>query len=277
MKTLRYRLGPALAAVAILTLTACSNDAEPPNADPSASVTSEDPSTHPSDEPRADPSDNPAKVPDISVDPDTGELDFCDQQTTPFTGSAPEEFGQEKVKQAYCDMVALQYQYGFVHSLWSRPFDGEFRAIEFSQIRPHLTTDAREVWDEKVEKFVNEGDEKSAADMYGLMGFGAQGARGFTFAEATEEPLYYNLKISPARTGVDREESEPRLLLTFTVTLDLNMIKNGERVFLPFEKEITYYLLDNGDHPDIPWLIDTWKHITDVGEVRPYDPPVAEN
>lgn len=258
MKTLRHRLALAVAGAAALALSACGGDTEAPQ----TSATSTAPASS-----AASATETSTAAPDPAAE-------FCAQAKV--TGPGVKEIGEEKAKQAYCEIIESQINHAFVYDLVTKPMTKtKWRKSDFAAIREHLTAGTRGSWDEKVKQIVSGNiDRENFGDIYGLMFFGLTNPDYEYYPESSGEPLYRNLAFSPARTKIERSPGyEPELALTFTISFDLNMIekKTDSPVLFPVDKALTLHLIENSAEADMPWLIDSWKSRVHYGTPRPAD------
>jgi hypothetical protein len=261
MKSTRIRIA-VVATAALLALTACSDEPDPTPAPPTpteSTSTTEDPT--PTETP-TDGETTPTETPTLEVDPTTGQTNFCEKQTTPFTGSAPEVFGQENVKDAYCEMGDLMIQQSFISNLVRAEPGDKIDPRQFSVPRDYMTDDALKDWDAAVKG----GD---YADIWGIMFYKLYSEDYSYYPEGSSEPTTMNLKVSPARTGVDKSAGDDRLLLRFTVSADLNVSGNkDEKAYLfPVSKDVSMYLVNAPGDVSEPhnWYIDGWNSKTKFG------------
>jgi hypothetical protein len=257
----RNGLGAVVAITTLLALTACSNDGAPPAQaqPPVRESTSSSPagSPVPSQGPSQGPSAPPG-TPEMGFDRTTGEADYCKDQKTPFTGEAADKFGAKNVMRAYCEMVTLSMTQSWVPDLMRKDGD-DLREIEFSIPRQYMTPTAANDWDKLVASAVK-GEQKHLYDVWALMLYNVTLAEGYElFPPEAQEPMVLNQRFFPAQSWIDTATDEDRLGLRFVIAGDLHLTKDGEPHLLPTEKEIHFALVQNGGHPEKPWLIDSWS------------------
>lgn len=275
MKTAGNRLGTALAAAALLALTACSNGgASTPQADRTPSTSAASDST-PLPDASATPSDG---TPEIESDLETGQIDHCKDQTTHFTGEAAQEFGAKKVMAAYCHMVTLAMTQSFVPSMM-RKHDG-FRAIEFSAPRDLMTPVAAADWDEDVARIVNGETDDYSNSVLSLMMYNVTFGDHYDFYPASEQqPVFINQQFTPADTWIDDggNGGPARLGMEFIIKGNLFVTKDNKPYVSPMEKTYKFALVENGTHPDKPWLIDGWEGAMKFGQFSAWHPETVDD
>jgi hypothetical protein len=265
MKTARTRLGTAVAVAALLALTACSNDTNPPQAQPTPSESaSTDPTGTPTDTPTSAVSPAPG-TPTVGYDPKTGKINYCKDQK-PFTGEAADKFGAKKVMRAYCDLVTLQMEQSFNGDMIRK--DGGFRQIEFSAPREYMTQDLKKEWDKDLTAALK-GDLDARSGVWAFMLYDAEVGNGYEwFPVEAQEPMVMNQQFSAAQAWVDTSADRTRLALRFTASADLHVTKKGKPYLYPFSKDLTFALIENGSSQEKAWLIDSYRYELDMG--KPY-------
>lgn len=258
------------AAVAMLALAGCSDDATPdttPTKEPTASETNTpgEP-TETKDGEGGEGGEEPTNTP-VTVEPGAdGKVVWCDPaEQAPFTGPAADKFGAKNVMDAYCTMVELQMDYSFLDTLWDK--EEGFTAQEFSPVREYLGEDARADYDAAVAKVVNGTDERT--DMFvvgGLMWFNLIGGSPYTL----DAPANFNQRFSPAKAWVDTRSGRERLGLRFTVASDVAVVRTKDQKDMAWtaEKEITFWLTPgSNDGLGKSWYIDGYDW-----DMVPHDP-----
>jgi hypothetical protein len=274
MKIARNRLGAAIAAAALLALTACSgsggSDGPKAGSTPTASVSPATDGTVP--DATAIPSEG---TPEIAADLETGKIDYCKDRKTPFTGPAADKWGAKKVMAAYCDMVTLTMDNEFRPSM-VREHDS-FVAKDFSVPRDWMTEDARKSWDANVAKIVKGNVKDYSNPVLSVMLYNVTFDRrlGYDFyPEQKEDRVMVDQKLSAGDAWIDTSQARPRLGLEFTVSGNW-LLTNGKGSYLwPMDRKHTFWLTENGRHPTKPWLIDGWTGTTKFG--KPVKHPVPE-
>lgn len=275
MKSTRTRILSVVATAAVLTLTACSNGADP-TVDPTSSASpteSGSPSASPTD--GASDDATPTETPTLEVDASTGKTNFCEeQQDAAYTGSAVKTFGEERVKDAYCEMGDLMISQSFISQLVRAPYGTKFDPRSFDVPREYMSEDALKVWDAAVAR-VSAGNPTDAdyGDVWAFMYFSLQNPDYEHYPAGSTEPSVLNLAVSPARTGVETRGEVDRLLMRLTVDGDVNLLrkKDDKPYLIPISKEISLYLVDAGGDVSDPhnWFIDGWESKATVGQPRP--------
>lgn len=259
MKNTWNRLGSALAVTVLLgALTACSSDDNPDNPTPptAAPGTAVDGTTEVTDGPEAEPTEMPTDVPIIEPDAN-GKFDYCKNQA-PFTGPASDEFGAEAVADAYCTMVTLQMEQSFLEDHLRNNGD-VLKPIDFSIWTRYMTAETAEEFNANVEKALK-GNEDAFIDVLSLTFFDMLGTdSGYAF---TDEPAVLNRTFSPASTDVEEFEGNKRLILTFDVFGDVNVVKEdtNEPHIIPVARRIGFALVRNPvpTSEENDWLIESW-------------------
>lgn len=253
MKNTSRSLIAAAAAVALLALAGCSDDANPdatPTKQPTATGTNTpvDPSETPDDG-----DDTNVPVPTISADPETGKFEWCDPaEQAPFTGAAAKKFGPEKVMSAYCTLVDLEMENQFVDALL-RQSDG-FVAQDFEAVREHLSQSAREDFDADVAALVaGDATDEQINAIRGLVAFDFSSP-----AMPLDEPAIFNQRFSPADAWVDDATGTPRLGIEFTVGADVAMVRTADekRLAYPYDRTVTFWLTPGRKGGEREWYID---------------------
>lgn len=253
------RLGVATLATALLLgLAACGSDDDVPSAGhPKTDI----------DLTQADPSGAsvPSNVPEAGAKAD-GSVDWCVGQD-PFTGPAADQFGADNVMTAYCEMVEFTMTNAWVPTLMR---EDDPQAVEFSFMNDYMTANMQDSWAAVVQKALA-GDDTADQQVQGLTVYGLVG-EGVSFPE--DDSLVRNQAAGSAALTLDKEgpNGDYRLGMTFTASADFRILKNGEPMLVPFTKDITYYLVPNGDATR-PWLIDGSQAVYRVGEMRADDTP----
>jgi hypothetical protein len=242
----------AAAAVALLALAGCSDDATPeptPTDQPTATDTNTpvDPTETPDGE------DTNVPVPTISANPETGKFEWCDPaEQEPFTGDAAKKFGPEKVMNAYCTMVELQMENQFVDSLLRQ--DDGFVKQDFEAVREHLSQSTRADFDADVAALVaGNATPEQMNDIRGLVAFDFAGSE-----LALEEPAVFNQRFSPADIWIDDATGRQRLGMEFTVGADLALLRTSddERLAYAYDRTITFWLTPGRKGGEREWYID---------------------
>lgn len=250
------RLGAAvLAAVTLISLTACGNSDKKPDAKTKPTATAPA-STSPSETPTPDASPTPG-TPKITQDPN-GKTNYCQGNQKPFTGEAADKFGAEKVMAGYCEMVKLTMEQSFVPNMLRQ--ESDFRAVEFTIPGQYMTAAARKDWDAQVNKVVTGTGDQS--EVWSMMFVGLNYGEGDAYRyypDSSAMPTVLNQSFTPATTSVDTKGSQPRLVLSFSVSADLVMTDGKDPYLIHATKKMTYWLVDNGTAPDKPWLIDGYS------------------
>lgn len=263
MKPARNRIGSVLAVTALLALTGCSGDDKTPD---TASTPSG--SSSATDSPTSTPT---TPAPTVTNGPD-GRYETCDARTTPFTGAAADTFGADKVMNAYCTYAQISVEQTFLDNLMrSAPEDLTYADFQFWE--QYMTADALASWKASVKKSLtnDSASEEADASVLALTYYDVFPGSEYSF---TEDVAVRNRKFSLAKIAVDTAQSEARLALTFTVSGDFNVVKDGtdEAYLYPTSKDITYYLVPTED-PDRLWLIDGWLAKFHVGEPHLHPTP----
>ena len=180
-------------------------------------------------------------------------LDWSKQ--APFTGPAADKFGAANVMAAYRHAVTFSLQEGY-SDLMAKGYD--VRPVEFSFVRPYLTTGAQTQWDIDVKAALAK-DENAAGSVYVLTTWHAEGGDRdvYKFRDG-QKLLTQGSSFSEATSSLQTIAAKDYLVLNFTVSRNIRFMKDGKAVLLPLEKDITYRMTPNGLN-DIPWLIDAWN------------------
>lgn len=261
MKKFSRSLVAAAAAVTLLTLAGCSEDAKPEATptEPTASETNTPVDSGETDGEAGEDGEQPTNNPAPTITPDAnGKVTWCDPaEQAPFTGPAADKFGAEKVMDAYCTMVELQMDYSFNDTLWHQ--SKGFTEQDFAPMREYLGDAAREDWDAAVANIVN-GTNEQADDstVAGLMWFNMVGGSPYKL----DTPANFNQRFSAARAWVDTRAGRPRLGLRFTVGTDLALVRieDNKKMAYAAEKEVTYWLVPgSNDGLGKAWYIDGYQ------------------
>lgn len=252
MTTHLRRVGAiTVAAVLAIGLTGCSKPKEEPptTGKPSSSV-----STGPSATSSPSPTVSAQPTPTTIVDPNTGETDFCKAtKQAPSTGPASDLFGADNVTVAYCHFGNFGMTEGWTNLMESKP---SYAPIEFSFVKPWMTTELQKGWDGIVAKAIA-GDEQGTADVNALTGFNREGPK---YQFDPNMPRVIKRSVSAATTSVGKDRSgAPALILTMTFKGDMvfNEIATGKKVALTLTRAVTFTVVPNGA-PEHPWLIDAF-------------------
>ena len=256
----------ALTVVGILAgaLTACaSGDFDNAASDPRTSAS---PSPSANGSASTDP-ETASSVSTESADPDTGKYDNCQDQK-PITGKAADTFGAEEVMDAYCTVVKLEMEQGFIDD-YVRANKEDLTVKDFSVWNKYMVKATAAQWNANVEKAL-QGDEDAQSQVYTLMYFQAiPPDSGYEF---TDEPSVLNQAFTPAITELDTVDGVDRLIVRFKVTGDFNFVKSGTTE--PYYKiastrDITFALIRNPDtsNEDTDWLIQSWTGTYKFGDM----------
>lgn len=252
------RLGAAaITAALVLGLTSCGGDdtsAASGETEPSVAAGSTEAS--PTATPSATESVDPADLP--SFDPETGAINFCTDETKPFTGAAADRFGAEEVLDAYCFMV----DFSLTRSLspLMKPREAGFERRDFAVIDEFMTGFARADW----RRWTSDLDTYGEA-VYQLMPFNvfiSDDKRDYRVVD-DGQPLTVGATATPAKTEILTIDGADRLVLRFG--LDTKLVtkgSDGEFYHVPITRDLNYTLLPTGD-PERPWLIDGWDISTE--------------
>lgn len=276
--SLAVRLVATAALLGALTACSGSNGTDPASnaatSDTNPAATTGNETTDPSD-PNTTPADPSPSLPTLTADPETGKFDYCKGQK-PFTGGAADEFGAEAVADAYCTMVGLEMEQSFLEDHLRNGGD-VLTPIDFSIWERYMTAETAENFQKTVTEALSSDDvtDEAKQNLWSLIFFDAAGpGSGFLF---TDEPASLDRSFSPAKTEVDEVDGRKRLLLTFDVFANLNVVKEGTKdpYLIPIARRITFALIKNpvptSDEND--WLIDSWSgnFTVDAPKKRPAD------
>jgi len=261
MRTTRKAASIAIAASLALSVAACAGGDTKPGAVPAKGTASVSPT--PTVKPTPSPTSMPGSVTPTADNP-LG-IDWAKQSTHPFTGEAADTFGAANVMTAYRHAVTFSLQEGYT-DLMAKGY--EVRPIELSFVKPYLTTAAQEEWDASVKTALanpkNAAGNQAYRDVSTLTSWYLMyGQKVYSF-RAGHEPYTLDRSFSSAQGSVEGSADDPSLVLHFTVSRNLRVMKGGKAVLLPFNKDITYWMVPNG-LKETPWLIDTWKIKSTVG------------
>ena len=270
------RVGHLAATVALaLALTSCGGDSDEvaaPSSTASPTLTTEPaPSVTPSESATVDPADLP------TIDPDTGEIDFCTDETKPFTGEAAKFFGADEVLQAYCSMVSFSLTRGMSSPMILRDnFPADYPPQLFSSVERFMTADLLEDWRSNVNDLENQ-----AVAVYNLVMFGVSvGGEGDMVYSVVDDgqPFTTGGVASPARTELRyNDDGQARLVLRFTLTADIITTgTDGKNYHLPVVRDLNYTLAPTGN-PEMPWLIDGYNTTTSFPEIPTKPSPRIES
>lgn len=243
------RVAVAIAGVTVLLVSGCgATDPAPADGEPSAAGAKKTaaPAAPTSEAVTVEPSDTAATERDY---------DKCGPGTQRFNGAAADEFGAANVSEAHCTFVELSMEHGFEADLMKK--DRGFTASDFSFWREYMTPGARTDWDQAVDKIVVDPDDAAASVIWGLTWFHTAGGSGYSFVK--DSAVVLDKTFSSATTAVDLTTGEPRLSLTFTISADANLMKDGKLVPVNLSKDLSLYLVRNLESSQKMWLIGGWK------------------
>lgn len=254
----RNTLGSTIAMTALLALTACGGGADQeassqPNQNPTSASTSSSASESPE-----------------SPTPTGG---FCARDVESLRGPGVQEFGQDAVDDAYCEVGDLLLANSFVPDLIRAPNAGDLTAKDFAGPRSFMAPDAQKDWDAAVKR-VTSGNSRSGdvGAIWSLMYYSLYNDAFTYFPESSDEPEVMNFAVSPARAEVDKGADGNRLQLKLTVTADMNWVTKKDKTpyLVPIKNEVTLWLVptDAPVEDDHTWLIDGYKGLTTSGEAK---------
>lgn len=256
MRTTRKATFLVIAAALTLSVAACSGDTKP-GALPAKSTASASPSS-----PSIDKGDQVTPTADNPLG-----LDWAEQSKSPFTGPAADKFGAANVMTAYRHAVTFSLQEGY-GDLMAKGYDA--RPVEFSGVKPYLTTATQKLWDAYVVAALAK-DKDAARNVSSLTNWDLEaGQDEYRFRDG-QQLLTLGSTFSEATTSVETIGTKEYLVIRFTVSRNIRVMKEGKAVLFPLEKDITYRMTPNG-RKDIPWLIDAWTITSTPGLLPTPDP-----
>lgn len=254
-----------------ITLTGCSGDTDNPDINPNVPSNTQGTDgpkpTLPDGTSEGTPKPLPEDAPIIdgtSVDPDTGEIDYCaGQDPSTSVGPAAEKFGKQEVLDAYCEAIEVFDLFAATDLVYQS--EDTLKEGQFYGVRPYLTPDARNDWDTTVSQVGKEDVEATIGAFY-----------YYDFENETYQvdPDVYPIAaraVSPARTDVvKQDDGEEVLWLNADYRVDFNVInkKTGKLQVLPMVKNLSLYMVPSGED-EIPWLIKGWRAEFDVYDAKP--------
>jgi|GEM_PF-3970796 len=249
MRTTRKATSIVIAAALALSVAACAGGDTKPGAVPTKATGSV------SAAPTITPAPTPSRRADSVMPSDDNPLgiDWVKQAKHPFTGDAADKFGADNVMDAYRHAVTFSLQEGY-SNLMAKGYDA--RPVEFSFVKPYLTTAAQKAWDEDVKAALTR-DADAVGQVSLLTTWNAAGGQNvYTFRDG-QVLFSVGRTFSTATTSLQTVDAKQYLVIRFTVSRNLRFMKDGKPVLFPLEKDITYRMTPNG-LKDIPWLIDSW-------------------
>jgi len=259
MRTTRKATCIAIAAALALTVAACGGGDTKPVAVATKGTASVSPT--------ATVKPTPAPTRGDSVQPTADNplgIDWVKQSKQPFTGAAADKFGAANVMAAYRHAVTFSLQEGY-SNLMAKGYDA--RPVEFSFVKPYLTTALQQQWDKDVKAGLAK-DEDAVGNVFAVTTWHA--AEGQDVYKFRDGQVLFTLgrTFSPATTSVQTIGAKDYLVIRFTVSRNIRFMKDGKAVLLPLEKDITYRMTPNG-LKEIPWLIDAWTIVPKAGNPTP--------
>jgi len=238
----RIRTATLIAALAI-SATACGNNDLPRT---NAPVKTAGPNTTATGAPVT-----PTAVPSPG-DTEAASDPFYGIELTPFTGAAADQFGADRVMEAYKHFVRFESTLGWNGTLASKRAE-QVRDIDFSFVEKYMTPAGYAAWQQNVTtRATNEDSQRN------LLALVAYGLSNDEFVAKTD-PLVTNQVIDgPAVTDVDTIGTQKRLVMTFTLKAEVRGKFNGKDIRSPLTRRITFWAVPGGQ-PDVPWLIDAWE------------------
>jgi hypothetical protein len=184
------------------------------------------------------------------------------------TGNAADTFGQDKVNQAYRQMLDRTFATTWDCDRMRTPASG-LGESDFAAVEEAFTPETRTAWRHDVAAI---GSDAEAAEgvfnstLYGLEGEKSPLGPGHTVVGAGTDCIG-TLSFGQAVAGVDDSVGQRRLTLTFDASADVRM-KNpdGQPYVLRVTKKQTVWLVENSDSRT-PWLIDGSEESI-VGDAR---------
>lgn len=256
MRTTQQAATIVIAAALILSVSACSGGDAKSGALPTKGAASV--SATPTVKPTPSATRNPVAP---TADNPLG-IDWSKQP--PFTGPAADKFGAANVMAAYRQAVTFSLQEGY-SNLMAKGYDA--RPVEFSFVKPYLTTAAQKEWDDDV-KAALARDEDAGGAVYVLTTWHAAGNQDVYKFRDGQQLLTLGRSFSAGTASLQTVDAKEYLVLDFIVSRDIRFMKDGKAVLFPLEKDITYRMTPNG-LKDIPWLIDAYNITPTPGLPRP--------
>jgi hypothetical protein len=258
MRTAHQATSIVIAAALTLSVAACGGNDTKPGALPTKGIASASPTATIKPTPSATrnsvtpTADNPLGI------------DWVKQSKQPFTGAAADKFGAANVMAAYRHAVTFSLREGY-SNLMAKGYDA--RPVEFSFIKPYLTTALQNQWDKDVKAALAK-DEDAVGNVYAVTTWNtAEGQDVYKFRKG-QVLFTLGRTFSPATASVQTIGAKDYLDIQFTVSRNIRFMKAGKAVLLPLEKDITYRMTPNG-LKDMPWLIDAWTIVPKVGDPTP--------
>lgn len=252
MRTLSRLSAVALAVTLAFGVTSCSNDDPAPSPSPEPSASSTD-KNDPTDSPTVNPTKKPGGTTSVICrDPKT---------LTPFTGAAVAKFGADEVMDAYCEMADFFYL-NAVTGL-TAPKDS-YEAVELSWVKDWMSPEASSDWDAIVRdelKDLTDGDGGINRVTY----FNLRGVEGEGYAFPQPDsglPSMIGGGVGAASTKVSTlEDGTDALDVSFTVTTNVVIQKDGKDFAFPIEREVSLRLVPTGAKiaDAHSWLIAGWN------------------
>jgi hypothetical protein len=173
------------------------------------------------------------------------------------TGNAAETFGQDKVNQAYRQMLDHTFATAWNCDRMRTPASG-LGEQDFAAVEEAYTPYAKATWRERAARV---GSDAEAAEgvfnstLYGLEGDDSLLGPGHTVIGNGTDCIG-KISFGGAVADVDELEGERRLALAFDATADVHMKDpEGQPYVLRITKKQTLWLVENDDIRK-PWLID---------------------
>lgn len=266
VKTLSRTFAASLATVSLLALAGCSDDAkpEPPTPTPSASASATNTPVE-----TASPTNSPVPTPTFSVDPTTGDMDFCDpKKQEPFTGPATEEFGAEAVMDAYCQMVDVEMQYSFLDPLMRADSGFEVRDFSIPQVRDMMLPELQKFYDDSVKAVVDgNATDQQAGAVRTFFGYWMYNGSGYTL----DTPGVYGTSFTPATTRVETVEGRKFLILSFSVKTKFALLRDSDNKEMAQEytKDLVFRLEQGTVNSTYPWYVHSYSMTLKLGEKKP--------
>ena len=181
----------------------------------------------------------------------------CVPGAEPFTGEAADQFGAERVMEAYCMLADLAFAQERTSLALPVP---EQKARDLDSVRALLSEEAEKRWPALAR---SRAKGASTSEIDGLTLHDVRRVPA-GYHRADDGPYVFGTQVGPATAQVQGEA----LRLTFTLATGLVLEQRGDdsgrHSLLPVTRAGSYVLVPESDG----WLIDDWEAAFEHGQVR---------